>query len=147
MLDKDFLYNFMIYGGGLLVTFGLPFLLWYQRQQNRKRYLQSVEPAPIDYETLAQAEEAVKELDLREELLKTHQRIHSFYSLHGIDDNYMYSLIEKFRNEGIGSDFLFVQSMPAGVASYMGSTGVYEFYVESDKMEEGKSLLDRILRD
>ena len=62
---------------------------------------------PIDYGLLEEAEKNVVTLDRRQELLKEHDMIQSFYSFHGYDDNFMYEQLKKLREAHISADFIF----------------------------------------
>lgn len=132
---------------GSFLSWYLIYLVWKKRRYQASDFknLDLIDD-DIDYEKLNKAQEIADKMDLRAELLKDHQCIHTFYSLHGADEHSMYKLIGQFREQGIHSDFIFIQSMPTGTASYVGNTGTYEFFVEREKLQEAQNLLDKILK-
>lgn len=133
-----------------LVMFTIPFLLGlalplYAALKVRARNQTTNDLDDIDHEVLERAEKEVAKMDKRAELSKNHECIAKFDSFEGYDQNVMATFIAKFREKNISADYIFIQTLPTGYASYMGGTGIYEFFVESTKREEAESLMAQIL--
>ncbi len=149
-MDFDLSLIFKILGS-LSLPIILIILFFKQRRQKLK---QEQFPSPTvvgegeiyDEEALIAAEKAVAKMDLRAEFLKNGLiKIDQFYTLHGYDQNSMLRITKQLQDQDITADFLFIQSLPTGAASYMGNTGVFELFVDSEKEEQARSLLAKIL--
>ena len=135
---------------GLGVAIGISFnlLLVYfifkRKKSNKKPVLKAVgavEDDSIDYEALTKAEQQVASLDIRAEITRDHTRVKDFSNMYGYHESYVSDLVEKLEKNNISAQYLFVPSLPTGVASYVGSAGTWELYVERAKRDQAVELL------
>lgn len=100
-----------------------------KHQMKRQRRRQSEGPLVEDPATLHAAELALGGSDYRKELFKTHLVLDVFSTTQHYSSSYMDQLVRSLNDNGIEATYFFQESVPVGVVSMTGATGVYELFV------------------
>jgi hypothetical protein len=117
------------------------FLPLFKRKKNRQMLenQKAQEEAPVEgtLKELAESEEFLNrpKLDLREQMHKDFVLIDGFETFQGFSSGYMTTLVEKLRAANVNSFFHHKESLQLGVASATITPGVYELWVEKEKID------------
>lgn len=114
-----------------------------KRRHSRNKWPLEAERIVEDPQRLLQAEHDAKHLDLRQELSKNYEFLDSYSTTQGYSEDYINQLVNLLEQHQINSNFIFIESMPAGSITFLERSGTFELYVQKDKIEKSMALVEK----
>lgn len=127
------------------ITLLVVFLVRYNMKRQRLKSESSSDKDLIeDQNLLSQAEQDVKNVDLKKEISLNYDFFDSYSTMQGFNEDYINKLIKVLEENKIQAVFMFIASGPAGMMRFA-VDGTFELYVQKNKTKEAAEIIKNFL--